>query len=788
MSVKKNQKSKKNKVKRSLGLKIFNGFLVFSFFVFILIGGVIAYAYTKIPELEVQNMIRPNDSFVYDKDNKLIGRISRKEENQENITYNQLNQSIINSLVGTEDATYFKHKGIDLLSTIEKTIQAITKTGTNAGGSSITQQIIGWSHLDRNDKSYTRKLDEILLSLEAEREVDKNDIITMYLNYFFYGKNNIHGIEKASEYFFNKKASNLDYVQAAMMSGTLNAPISYNPLGGYNEETKKYLNSSQERLGTVLISNLHKGYLNPAEYYLLQQVKVENEVNLNKGTVTTAYGAYVDVVKQEMENKYGIDFSKSSVNIYTNMDKKAQNKANAITNNQVYGLELPDPDMNFGFIMTGTQNGAILAVGGGKQYKGGKSMLFNNATGLKNQPGSAFKPIIDYAPTFEFLHWSDRSPISNAAYKYPGTNTPVRNVDGTSGGMMTIDQALATSRNLTAVRALEAVVDKVGFKGLNEYLTKLGFEFDTDELSYAYALGGTNTGVSPYQMNGAYQAFGNGGKFIEPWTVRYYENIETGKKVTNPTKPVQAIDEKTAFMISNALERSTKNSLFMGPAGYIGVPFSAKTGTSDWGKAGLQYGIPEYSPKDSWCAGYTNNYTVSVWTGYDTKGIKKGKYPQWGNQHDYATMIFGSMMRTMVKGNETSYLDQKAPKGIVAGSLNPSKSAPYSYGSLSAWFYDDNTPSGSILSQDNLSESDFKTTATYDGNGIINFQFKDVQASGVSYYVQIGNEYSTKAGNYKIKNGQSYTAYYIYKGEIYGQVSGCIKDNKISTTGCKALN
>lgn len=788
MLVKKNKRTKKNTPKNSIGFKIFNAFLVVSFFVFILIGGVVAYAFTKLPELEVDNMIRPNDSYVYDKDDKLIGRISRKEENQENITYNQLNQSIINSLVGTEDSTFFTHKGIDVLSTVEKTVQALTKTGNNAGGSSITQQIIGWSHLDRNDKSYTRKLEEILLSLKAEKEVNKEDIITMYLNYFFYGKNNIHGIEKASEYFFDKKASSLDYVQAAMMSGTLNAPILYNPLGGYNEETKKYLNSSQERLGTVLISNLHKGYLSPAEYYLLQQVKVENEVNINDSNVTTAYGAYIDVVKKEMETKYGIDFKKSSLNIYTNMDKKAQRQANNITNNKVSGLELPDKDMNFGFIMTGTQNGKIIAVGGGKQYKGGKSMLLNNAIDLRNQPGSAFKPIIAYSPTFEFLHWSDRAPISNAPYKYPGTNISIRNVDGTSGGVLTIDQALASSRNLTAVRAMEAVVNKVGFAGLNNYLTKLGFEFTDDELTYAYALGGTNTGVSPYQMNGAYQAFGNGGKFIEPWTVRSYVNIDTGKKVTNPTKPVQAIDEKTAFMISNSLERSTKSSILLGAVGNIGVPYSAKTGTSDWGKAGLQYGIPEYSPKDSWCVGYTNEYTLSVWSGFDAKGIKKGKYPQWGNQHDYAAMIFGNMMRTMVDGKETSYLDQKPPKGIVSGTLNTSNTNSYTTGGVSAWFYDDNTPTGNSLSNDKLTESDFKTTVTYDGNGIINFQFKDVQASGVSYYVQIGDEYANKAGNYKIRNGQSYTAYYIYKGEVYGQVNGCIKDNKLSTSGCRALN
>ncbi|WP_423363320.1 transglycosylase domain-containing protein [Mycoplasma sp. P36-A1] len=662
-------KDKKNKKNKSTILKVFDVFLNLSFVGMIAVGVLSIYMYSNLPDLEIASMVRPNDSYVYDNNKKLIGTISRKEENQENVKYSALNQSLINILVGTEDSSYFTHGGIDVINTLESGFKSIIlNSDSKSGGSSITQQIIGWTHLDRNEKSVTRKVKEIMLAIKAEKEIDKTEIMELYFNYFFYGKNNIHGIERASEYFFDKKAYQLDAVQSALMVGTLNSPSTYNPLGYHDEKDGTYINNSKNRLNNVLLASKNQGYLSEPEFYLLQQVQVENTVKINNQSRTTEYGSYIDVVKREMEDTYKADFKNNSYKIYTTMDKKAQKYANKIQKGEI--LALPDKDMNFGFMLTKTQTGEIQAVGGGKQYKNGGISLLNNAIDLQNQPGSAFKPIIDYAPTFEFLHWSDRQPISNAAMNYPGTNTSIRNFDGKSGGTLTMDKALESSRNLTAVRALEAVVNKVGFKGLNKYLTKLGFNFKTSELTYAYALGGTQTGVSPKQMNGAYQAFGNGGYYIEPHTVTSFVDQTTNKKTEKTIKKERAVDERTAFMMSNSLERATKgnSSGLLSAANFSQAPYVAKTGTSNWGKEGARYGIPNLSAKDSWYTGYTSVYTMSVWTGYDTKGIEKGKWPQWGSQHDYAATIWGAVMRKMVTGDETSYMDQKAPSGIVRGS------------------------------------------------------------------------------------------------------------------------
>ena len=777
------KKADNKKAKKSLPIKILDIFLNISFFGMVAIIGFLIYSYTQLPTLDVHNMVRPNDSYVYDKDNKLIGVISRKKENQENVPYNKLNQSIINTLVGTEDSTFFVHKGVDIVNTFESAIKAATGPATS-GGSSITQQIIGWSHLDRNERTVTRKVNEILLAFKAEQEIDKEKILELYLNYFFYGKNNIHGIEKASEFFFSRNAYQLDFVQSALMTGTLNSPSTYNPLGVYSSELKKYVNYSKNRLDNVLIASKNQGYLGESEYYLLQQVQVENTVKINDTSKKNDYNSYIDLVRREMEDKYKVDLTNTSTKIYTNMDPKAQSHADDIIKGNISGAELPEKDMNFGFVMTKTQTGAIVAVGGGKQYAKGGSMLLNNALDLRQQPGSAFKPIIDYAPTFEFLHWPNRAPISNAAMNYPGTTTSIRNYDGKSGGVLTIDAALASSRNITAVRALQAVTDKVGFNGLNKYLTSLGFEFRDDELAYAYALGGTETGVSPIQMNGAYQAFGNGGKYIEPFAIRYYVNQDTNKKVVNPTKPVQAIDKRTAFMMSTSLEMSTKASGLVYAANFHSAPYAGKTGTSNWGHEGAQYGIPNLAPKDSWFSGFTSNYTLSVWSGFDAKGIKRGKYPAWGAQHDYAAIVWGSMMRKMTTGKETSYLNQKVPKGIVQSTFDTRTPAPFKFPGFGGkgavgYFYSDNLPNGTAAPV--ITSGDFRISVSH-RNGKLSVTFHNIDLEGVSKTIKIGGKTAYNSGTYNIEEGQAFVAYFTYDGKNYGTVCGRIKNGKIVYT------
>lgn len=774
-------------------IRLLDLFLKVSFigFLAVLVASIV-FAF-QVPALQTESMMKPKDSYVYDKDGKYAGVVSRKAQNQINVKYDELNQGIINSLIGTEDSNFFKHHGIDLLNTIDNGFRTVVLRRGKAGGSSITQQIIGGTHLNRNEQTITRKIKEIILSLEAERELNKNEILELYLNYFWYGRNNVYGIEKASNYFFDKKATELDYVQAALLTGTLNAPSAYNPLGNYDAATKTFTNNSKKRLDNVLISNLNQGYIKDREYYLLQQVKVENVVDIANVASTNKYAAYLDAVREEMEEKYHIDLNKKSYKIYTALDPKAQKLADGIASDKSNPLSPPAKDLNYGFVLSRTQTGEISAVGGGTQYKSGGTMQFNNGTKGAQQPGSAFKPIIDYSPAFEFLHWGDRTPISNASWTYPGTNMKVGNADGIVGGVLTMDQALATSKNLTALRTLQAVTNKVGLEGVNGYLRKLGFNFSDSEINLSYGIGGTDKGVTPLQMNGAYQAFGNGGKYIKPFTIKSFTDVKGENEIKNPTKPVQAMDVRTAFMMSTALERSTKISGLLRTANYYASPYAAKTGTTDWGTNGLQYGIPKGAQRDSWYSGYTSEYTMSVWIGYDFAGIKKGKYPQFGAQHDYAGTLWGAMMNKMVTGKETSWLSAPPPEGIVKRSFDASVAVsltdphsvkapnPFSK-SASGYFYIDNLPSGMAP---NAIDTDQYSVIISAGNGSITVRFDNINKEDVEYIVLIdGKQYAAHAGTntYMIKDMQAINAYYTYNGKAFGNASGYYYNSKVYAT------
>lgn len=750
------------------GLKRFDFVLKANAAIFAIVSLIFALVILTGPVFFVKELIyRPNDTLVYDKNDKLVGKISMKRINAENVLnvpYDQLNQNTINALVGTEDSSFFINDGVDFLNTLQNGFKSLILKTSSGGGSTITQQIVGQTHLNKTqDRSVTRKIREIYLSLFANLNLTKTNIIESYLNYFPFGQDNIHGISMASQYFFDKQSYELNYPESVILVGTLNAPTKFNPLGGYIYD--QYYNESQSRYKTVLIANLNQGYLSKNEYNLLKQVKIKNAVKFNKKATENQNQAFIDVVAKELEDIYKIDPFVKSLKVYTTMDSKAQKYANELTNKK--HVPVPNNKLNNGFITLKTKTGEIQAVGGGKQYRKRGSYLFNNAIDNKQQPGSAFKPIIDYSPAFEFLHWGDRHVISNAPYRYPGTNTLVYNVDRQSGGMYTIDRALATSRNLVALRTMEAVYTKKGMNTLTDYVNALGFDIKQGEMFPSYGLGALAYGVTPMEMAGAYATFGNGGLYTQPHSIRYFTDDSGKKTVSHPVKH-QVIDERTAFLMSTALERSTKipgNYLYT--ATYNKSPYAAKTGTSNWDEQAYKYGIPKMSPKDTWMVGYTSEYTTAVWAGYDNADIAKGYYPSFlDGSHDYSGKLWGAIMKFMANGKETSWLAQKLPKGLIQ--------------SASGYNYTD-----SLITRFPL--RDYKVGLRMDyKTGFVYATFDKAPYNYVAYIKSDSDsKHKSRASSLKLKtlrNNQKVSAYYLIDGVKRNIVTKCYFDKELYDT------
>ena len=211
-------------------------------------------------------------------------------------------------------------------------------------------------------------------------------------------------------------------------------------------------------------------------------------------------------------------------------------------------------------------------------------------------------------------------------YLYDG-NVLISNYDKKFQGDMLMTEALGRSQNTPAVQALAAVVDEKGDEFVVDYLNSIGFNFEYSDFDLQFAIGGNRCLVTPLQLAGAHAMFINGGRYIKPHTINYIDYTDGRDRFVADTQGFQAISEATAWMVAY-LEEYNMTGAFSSLMWYCkngrDYPLYGKTGTTDWGDAGTEYGIPVGATKDSWLVMQTNKYTISCWTGYDK--LEKGAY------------------------------------------------------------------------------------------------------------------------------------------------------------------
>lgn len=652
-SVKKNSGKGSGKTsgphKKGLFIKILLGILSFFCILFLAGVGLFWYYAKDAPELTDKKLDATVSSKLYTQDGELFEDLGA--EKREKISANELPKTLEDAIVSVEDRRFYKHIGVDPIRIIGSALSNFTSGGLQ-GGSTLTQQLIKLSFFSTSaeDQTLKRKAQEAWMAVRLEQKKSKQEILTYYVNKV-YMSNGLYGMETASEMYFGKKLSELSLPQTALLAGMPQAPSAYDPYV-YPDQAKK-------RRDTVLYTMLQNEKISQTEYDQAVNVPVTDGLQelTQSDDNTKIVDNYVKEVINEVQEKTDKNVYTDGLEIYTNLDLDAQKKLYDIVNTDQY-VSYPDDEMQVASTLIDTNTGKVKAQIGGRHIAEDVTLGNNLAVNTSRDFGSTMKPVTDYGPAFEYLKYSTGKTITDAPYNYEGTSTPVGNWDNQYMGTITLRQALYLSRNVPAVK----LFNEVGSDKVASFLKNLGIEYSTIHQSNAISSNteeqdGTKYGASSLKMAASYAAFANGGTYYKP---QYVNKIvfQDGTEETYEPDGKTAMSPETAYMITDILKDTITEGTGTN-AQIAGLYQAGKTGTSnytddEYAKLGISSGVYP----DILFAGYTPNYSISVWTGYNNKMT-----PVTSESSHVASDVYRELMQ-YVSANVTN-TDWEMPSGLI---------------------------------------------------------------------------------------------------------------------------
>ncbi len=540
-------------------------------------------------------------------------------ENRQNISFNQMPTSIKQATLAAEDPGFYSDPGFSLRGTARAAYQDITHRDSSQGGSTITQQLVKNTLLN-DQKSLTRKYQEVVLSVDMDHRYSKDQILQMYLNTVYYGEG-AYGIQSAAETYFHKPASDLTLEESATLAGLPQSPSLYDP--AINPDAAK------GRRDYVLDRMQHLGY---ATKTAATQAEAQPMV---AGTENSSIKAphFVFYVLSLLQKQYGENMIEhGGITVRTTLDYSQQVQAQEIVTNQVATLASHHVT-NGGLISLDPHNGDILSMVGSVNYNqpgwGAVNTMLSQL-----QPGSSFKPIA-YAEAF-LKGWSGATQVEDQPVCFPiAGQAPYcpEDYDLKWRGPVLLRRALANSLNIPALHVLQ-------FAGLSDTIA-LGhamglqapsLEGDPNQYGLPLVLGAGD--VRPIDMAAVYATFDEGGKTVVPRAIlsvtdKYSKDI-TKPQTTGAGK--QVLDPRVAYMLTNILSDNKARQEDFGVNNPLQLdrPAAAKTGTTN-------------NFDDNWTDGYTPNLVAVVWVGnndhtpmQNVDGIT-GAAPIWHNYMEMAS-------------------------------------------------------------------------------------------------------------------------------------------------------
>ena len=572
---------------------------------------------TEIGDMNINELALNNASYVMytdDAGNEVQLEQIKTSVNREWVASEEISDNLKNAAVAIEDQRFYKHHGVDIKRTIGATVKfVLSKIGigdSSYGGSTITQQVIK-NITNETDKSATRKIKEMMRAIAIEKQLEKDEILTMYLNIAFFA-NNCYGVEAAAEMYFGKSADEVNIQEAATIVGITQYPTRFDPYANPDNAT--------EKRNLVIGKMLELGMISQEEHdkAVKSPLKLVGKKGNGGGRVSSYFVDQVtsDVIADLQAKKgYSRDFAEQQLTngglrIYSTVDPEIQDIMESVFENTA---NFPNSSAESAMVIIDPYTGAVKGMVGGL---GAKTDVrgFNRATQAKRQPGSAIKPLAVYAPALEFGKINQSSVIIDEKITIGSDDwEPSNSYKGFKGNML-VHEAIGRSANIPAVK----VLDMIGINRSFSYLEnnfKLSTLESADKNYSSLALGGLTKGVTIKEMAAAYSIFVNKGRYIKPYTYTKVVDSSGNVVLENKVSPVQTLKESTAYIMSDLLLEPVNSS--------YGTARSAKLSSiTTYGKTGTTN-----DNYDKWFVGYTPYYVGAVWYGYDKPKSVGGSNP-----------------------------------------------------------------------------------------------------------------------------------------------------------------
>ena len=663
--VKRSDSSRYSKGKRSaasdqnLGWRIakyaFIGLLTFFVICVIAGGGLFAYYVSSVPKLTENKLQSTNSSRIYDGNGSLIADLG--SEKRESASTDEIPIILVNAITSIEDKRFFTHRGIDVYRIMGAAINNLRHNSTQ-GGSTLDQQLIKLAYFSTNtsDQTLKRKSQEIWLSLQMERQYTKQEILTFYVNKVYMG-NGYYGMKTAAKSYFGKELGDLSVAQAALLAGIPQAPTQYNPYANPD--------AAKERRNTVLNEMYEDKNISKEEYEQAKATDVSDGLLplTNKASYEPYLDNYIKQVIEQVSTEANADIYSAGLDVYTNLDPDIQKYIWNVYNSNDY-IAYPDDKFQVASTIIDVTNGRVVAQLGSRHQDENIALGTNQAVQTDRDWGSTMKPITDYAPAIEKrVYTNTGTTVYDTPYNFPGTSTPVYNWDRKYYGSISLTYAIQQSRNVTAVKALQAT----GLDYAQSFLKDLGIEYP--EMFYSNAISSSTTssdpkyGASSEKMAAAYASFANGGTYYKPSYIKSIK-FEDGSTKSYDSKGVEAMSPQTAYMMNSML----KQVLTGGTATEAYVPGTinaGKTGTSNYSddeyyQVQKESGVyTDLIVPDETFVGYNTKYAMAIWTGYEN-----GKTPLYGSDLNIAKQIYGLTSRYLNQMYGAGSKDFDMPSGV----------------------------------------------------------------------------------------------------------------------------